>query len=100
PGRLSVADLELDLVRQRARRAGSPVDLTPKELALLAFLARRRDEVLSRAMIAREVWGVTLDGDSNVIDVAIRRLRAKVDEPFARPLIHTVRGVGYVLREG
>lgn len=99
PGRLSVADLELDLVRQRAVRCGEPVDLTPKEFALLAFLVEHRCEVLTRALIAREVWGMELDGNSNVIDVAVRRLRAKVDEPFARPLIHTVRGVGYVLEE-
>jgi two-component system copper resistance phosphate regulon response regulator CusR len=97
PGRLRVAELELDLLRQRASREGQRLDLTPKEFALLALLAERRGEVLSRSVIASEVWGMPLEGESNVIDVAIRRLRAKVDEPFAEELIHTVRGVGYKL---
>lgn len=98
PGVLTVADLELDLVRQRATRSGEPLDLTPREFALLSFFAKHYGEVLSRPFIASEVWGMSLDSDSNVIDVAVRRLRLKVDAPFARELIHTVRGVGYVLR--
>ena len=97
PARLAVADLELDLARQRATRRGEPLDLTPREFSLLACLARHQGEALSRPLLASEVWGMALEGDGNVIDVAVRRLRAKVDEPFPRPLIHTVRGVGYLL---
>jgi two-component system copper resistance phosphate regulon response regulator CusR len=97
PGRLQVADLELDLVRQRAFRRGEALGLSPKEFALLAFLAEHQGEPLSRSVIASEVWGMSVEGESNVIDVAIRRLRTKVDEPFSDELIHTVRGVGYVL---
>jgi len=99
PGRLTVADLDLDLVRQRAERRGRAIDLTPREFALLAFLAEHNGEALSRAMIAQQVWGMPIDGNSNAIDVAIRRLRAKVDEPFPTPLIRTVRGIGYALEE-
>ena len=94
-----VADLEIDLIRDRAGRGGTPLELTPKEFALLALLARRAGEVLSRPFIAEQVWGVSLSGDTNVVDVHVRRLRAKVDDPFARKLIHTVRGVGYVLED-
>jgi two-component system, OmpR family, copper resistance phosphate regulon response regulator CusR len=94
-----VADLELDLVRMRATRAGVRLDLTPKEFALLSLLARRQREPLSRTVIAEQVWDMNFGGDSNVVDVHVRRLRAKVDEPFARPLIHTVRGTGYVLED-
>lgn len=96
-GRLTVADLDLDLVRRRAHRRGLALELTPKEFSLLAFFAENYRTVLSRSNLASEVWGMTLDGQSNVIDVAVRRLRSKVDEPFARDLIHTVHGVGYVL---
>ncbi|MDE3152838.1 MAG: response regulator [Gemmatimonadota bacterium] len=94
---LRVGDLEIDLLRQRATRGGQPLDLTAREFALLALLARRRGEPLNRREIAAEVWGMPVDGDSNAIDVAVRRLRAKVDEPFDAPLVHTIRGVGYVL---
>jgi two-component system copper resistance phosphate regulon response regulator CusR len=97
PDTLRVADLEIDLVRQKAARAGVALDLTPKELVLLALLAQRAGEVLSRATIARHVWDVQADPDTNVVDVHVRRLRAKADDPFAVKLIHTVRGVGYVL---
>ena len=90
-------DLEIDLVRHRAARAGRKLDLTPKEFALLSFLARRGGEVLSRTVIAEEVWDMNFDGGTNVVDVHVRRLRAKVDDPFDRKLIHTVRGMGYVL---
>jgi two-component system copper resistance phosphate regulon response regulator CusR len=99
PDTLRVADLELDLTRHRAARGGVRLELTPKEFALLALLARRAGEVLSRALIAEQVWDMGFESDSNVVDVHVRRLRAKVDDAFARKLIHTVRGVGYVLEE-
>ena len=97
PNVLSVADLEVDVARHHARRAGRKLDLTPKEFALLALLARCPGEVLTRTSIAEQVWDASFDCDSNVVDVSIRRLRQKVDEPFGEHLIHTVRGVGYVL---
>ncbi|MDQ8154614.1 MAG: heavy metal response regulator transcription factor [Gemmatimonadota bacterium] len=97
PDILSVADLELDVTRHRASRAGQRLDLTPKEFALLSLLVRRRGEVLSRTLISELVWEMHFDSDTNVVDVAIRRLRAKVDDPFATKLIRTVRGVGYVV---
>jgi two-component system copper resistance phosphate regulon response regulator CusR len=96
---LTVADLEFDLARQRAARQSRKLDLTPMEFRLLSLLARRAGEVLSRTYIAEQVWDMNFDSDSNVVEVHIRRLRAKVDDPFATPLIHTVRGVGYVLEE-
>jgi two-component system copper resistance phosphate regulon response regulator CusR len=99
PDTLQVADLEIDVVRHRASRAGQRLDLTPKEFALLSLLARRAGEVLSRTLIAEQVWDVNFESDTNVVDVHVRRLRSKVDDPFARKLIHTVRGVGYVLEE-
>ena len=77
-------------------RSGQRISLTPKEFALLSLLVRRRGEVLSRTLIAEQVWDMNFDSDTNVVDVAIRRLRAKVDDPFATKLIHTIRGVGYV----
>jgi len=94
---IRVADLEIDLPRQRATRNGRRLDLTSKEFLLLTLLARRSGEVLTRTMIAESVWDVNFDGDSNVVDVSVRRLRAKLDEPFPLKLIHTVRGSGYVL---
>lgn len=97
PGRLSIADLTLDLTRARATRAGQRLDLTSKEVQLLALLLQRQGEVLSRTEIAERVWDIHFDHGTNVIDVAIRRLRAKIDAPFERPLLHTVRGMGYVL---
>ena len=93
--RLSIADLTLDLAR--ATRAGQRLDLTSKEVQLLALLLQRQGEVLSRTEIAERVWDVNFDHGTNVIDVAIRRLRAKIDTPFERPLLHTVRGMGYIL---
>jgi two-component system copper resistance phosphate regulon response regulator CusR len=96
---LGIADLELDLVRRRANRAGRRLDLTPKEFNLLALLLRRRGEVLSRTVLAEQVWDINFDSDTNVVDVAVRRLRSKLDEPFTTKLLHTVRGVGYVLDE-
>ena len=92
-----VADLELDAVRHRATRSGQRIDLTAKEFALLTLLVQHTGEVLSRTQIASLVWDIHFDSDSNVVEVAMRRLRAKVDDPFAHKLIHTVRGVGYVL---
>ncbi|UZN50025.1 DNA-binding response regulator, OmpR family, contains REC and winged-helix (wHTH) domain [Cupriavidus sp. H18C1] len=95
--RIQVADLVLDLGRRRASRAGRRIPLTSKEFALLELLARRRGEVLPRSLIASQVWDMNFDSDSNVIDVAIRRLRAKIDDDFEPKLIQTVRGMGYVL---
>jgi two-component system, OmpR family, copper resistance phosphate regulon response regulator CusR len=97
PDVIRVADLELDLARQKATRGDTPLDLTPKEFVLLALLAKRAGEVLSRDLITEHVWGVPFDHETNVVDVHVRRLRAKADDPFAAKLIHTVRGVGYVL---
>ncbi|MFP5410233.1 MAG: heavy metal response regulator transcription factor [Gammaproteobacteria bacterium] len=97
PTVLRVADLELDLLRRRASRAGERIDLTAKEFALLELLMRRQGEVLPRSLIASQVWDMNFDSDTNVIDVAVRRLRAKVDDGFEPKLIHTVRGMGYVL---
>jgi two-component system copper resistance phosphate regulon response regulator CusR len=99
PEVVRVADLELDLLGHRAVRAGRRLDLTPKEFTLLALLARRAGEVLPRALIAEQVWDMNFECDSNVVDVHVRRLRLKVDDPFERKLIHTVRGVGYVLED-
>ncbi|AOV16788.1 DNA-binding response regulator [Acidihalobacter aeolianus] len=95
--RLEVGDLVLDLPRRRASRGGTRINLTNKEFALLERLVRRQGEVLPRSLIASQVWDMNFDSDTNVIDVAIRRLRAKVDEGFEPKLIHTVRGMGYVL---
>ncbi|PRD64400.1 heavy metal response regulator transcription factor [Malikia granosa] len=94
---LQVADLELDLLRRRVSRAGKRIDLTAKEFALLELLLRRHGEVLPRSLIASQVWDMNFDSDTNVIEVAMRRLRAKVDDGFEPRLIHTVRGMGYVL---
>jgi two-component system copper resistance phosphate regulon response regulator CusR len=91
------ADLEIDLLRHRATRSGQRLDLTTKEFLLLTLLARRAGEVLSRTVIAEAVWDMNFDSDTNVVDVSIRRLRSKMDDPFASKLIHTVRGSGYVL---
>jgi two-component system copper resistance phosphate regulon response regulator CusR len=94
---LQVADLELDLLRRRVSRAGKRIDLTAKEFGLLELLMRRHGEVLPRSLIASQVWDMNFDSDTNVIEVAMRRLRAKVDDPFEPRLIQTVRGMGYVL---
>ncbi|NMG54281.1 heavy metal response regulator transcription factor [Aromatoleum aromaticum] len=93
----SAGDLELDLLRRRVTRAGVKIDLTSKEFALLELLLRRQGEVLPRSLIASQVWDMNFDSDTNVIEVAVRRLRAKVDDPFEPKLIRTVRGMGYVL---
>jgi two-component system copper resistance phosphate regulon response regulator CusR len=94
---LSIAGLELDPVRRRVARGATRIDLTAKEFALLHLLMRRQGEVLSRTFIAEQVWDMNFDSDTNVVEVAIRRLRAKMDDPFERKLLHTVRGMGYVL---
>ena len=103
PGRqtevIKVNDLELDVARHRVSRAGQTLDLTPKEFLLLSLFARRTGEVLSRTYIAEQVWDMNFDSGTNVVDVHVRRLRSKVDDPFDKKLIHTVRGVGYVLEE-
>jgi two-component system, OmpR family, copper resistance phosphate regulon response regulator CusR len=97
---IRAADLEIDLLRHRATRAGQKIDLTAKEFLLLTLLARRAGEVLSRTLIAETVWDMNFDSDTNVVDVNVRRLRSKVDDPFSIKLIHTVRGAGYVLESG
>jgi two-component system copper resistance phosphate regulon response regulator CusR len=97
PAVLKAADLELDLLRRRAMRGGRKIELTAKEYALLELFLRRKGEVLPRSLIASQVWDMNFDSDTNVIDVAVRRLRVKIDEGFESKLIHTVRGMGYVL---
>jgi two-component system, OmpR family, copper resistance phosphate regulon response regulator CusR len=94
---LGIGDLEIDVIRRRVKRAGQRIDLTPREFALLHLLAERRGEVLSRTQIASYVWDMNFDSDTNVVEVAIRRLRAKIDDAHALKLIHTVRGMGYVM---
>lgn len=96
---LQAADLQLDLPRRKASRAGKTLDLTAKEFSLLELLIRRRGEPLSKTLIAEQVWDIHFHSDPNVVEVAIRRLRSKVDDPFPKKLIHTIRGVGYVLEE-
>ena len=92
-----VGDLEIDSIRRRVNRAGVRIELTPREFSLLQLLARRRGEVMSRTQIASYVWDMNFDSDTNVVEVAVRRLRAKIDDAFPDKLIHTVRGVGYML---
>lgn len=97
PTSLKMANLEVDLIRRKATRAGQRLDLTAKEFNLLSLLLRRQGEVLSRAELAEQVWDMNFDSETNVVDVAVRRLRSKLDQPFERSLLHTVRGMGYVL---
>jgi len=92
-----VADLEVDRLRRRVTRAGRRIELTAREYALLDYFVRHAGQVLSRTLIAEHVWDMNFDSDTNVVDVAVRRLRAKLDDPFEEKLIHTLRGVGYVL---
>lgn len=96
---LCVADLEIDLLRFKVSRAGKRLALTSKEFSLVSLLARRHGEVISRTVIEEQVWDMNFYSDTNVVDVAIRRLRSKVDVPFDKKLIHTLRGIGYVLEE-
>ena len=97
---IRMADLEIDLLRHRATRAGHNLDLTAKEFLLLTLLTRRAGEVLSRTQIAELVWDMNFDSDTNVVDVNVRRLRSKMDDPFPVKLIRTIRGAGYVLETG
>lgn len=94
---LKVADLTLDLLKRKAIRDGKKIDLTPNEFSLLLLFMRRSGEVLSRTFLADQVWGIHFDSGTNVVDVAVRRLRAKIDNDFEQKLIHTERGAGYVL---
>jgi two-component system copper resistance phosphate regulon response regulator CusR len=98
PEQLQIEDLEIDTRRNRAVRSGVALNLTPKEFLLLAHLARSAGQVVSRTEIAEHVWDIDFNTDTNVVDVVVRRLRAKVDDPFKRKLVHTIRGVGYVLK--
>jgi len=96
---MTIADLEVDLLKRRVNRAGKRIDLTAKEFSLLELLMRRRGEVLPKALIASQVWDMNFDSDTNVIEVAVRRLRAKIDDDFELKLIHTARGMGYMMDE-
>jgi DNA-binding response OmpR family regulator len=95
---LTLEDLEVDLLSRRVTRAGKEIDLRPREFTLLEFLLRNAGKVVSKTMILSHVWGYRFDPQTNVVDVLVSRLREKIDRPFNRPLLHTVRGVGYVLR--
>jgi len=97
--RIRIADLELDLLGRKVVRGGKPIDVTSKEFQLLEFLARRAGQVVTRTMLLEAVWDLHFDPQTNVIDVHISRLRAAIDKGFERPLLHTVRGAGYVLRD-
>jgi two-component system copper resistance phosphate regulon response regulator CusR len=97
PVQFRIGDLHIDLISRKAWRAGTRLDLTAKEFALLAVLARRQGEILSKTAIAEMVWDMNFDSSVNVVEVAIKRLRAKVDAPFSTRLLHTIRGMGYVL---
>ncbi|SFQ03374.1 two-component system, OmpR family, copper resistance phosphate regulon response regulator CusR [Variovorax sp. PDC80] len=97
PTVLTLGELQLDLARRKASRGGQALELTNKEFLILALLMRRRGEVLSRTVIAEQVWDMNFDSDTNVVEVAVRRLRAKLDDPFETPMLRTVRGMGYVL---
>lgn len=99
PTRLSVGDLAMDLIRREVTRAGEKIDLQPKEFALLEYLLRSAGRVVSKIMIMEHVWDYNFDPQTNVVEARMSRLRDKVDKGFDRKLIHTVRGVGYVLRE-
>jgi len=98
PARLTVADLSLDLLTRKVQRGGHPIELRPREFALLEYLMRNAGKVLSKTMILSHVWGYSFDPNTNVIDVLMSRLRDRIDRPFETKLLHTVRGVGYVLR--
>ena len=97
--RIKIADLELDLLGRKVSRAGKAIDVTSKEFQLLEFLARRVGQVVTRTMLLEAVWDLHFDPQTNVIDVHVSRLRAAIDKGFERPLLHTVRGAGYVLRD-
>ncbi|WP_028008567.1 heavy metal response regulator transcription factor [Solimonas flava] len=97
PMQINVGDLQIDLLSRRAWRDGRRLDLTAKEFALLAALARRQGEIISKTVIAEQVWDINFESNANVVEVAIKRLRAKIDNPFKHKLLHTIRGMGYVL---
>jgi len=97
PMQLRIADLQIDLIARKAWRAGARIELTAKEFALLAVLARRQGEILSKTAIAELVWDMNFDSNTNVVEVAIKRLRAKIDAAFSPKLLHTIRGMGYVM---
>lgn len=97
PVQISIADLWIDLISRKATRAGMRLDLTAKEFSLLSVLARRQGDILSKTAIAEMVWDINFDSDTNVVEVAIKRLRAKLDGPHEQKLLHTIRGMGYVL---
>lgn len=99
PTQLRLADLELDLVRRKASRGGQRLELTAKEFLLLTLFLRRKGEVLSRTELAEQVWDMHFDSETNVVEVAIRRLRSKIDKPFDTVLLHTIRGMGYIMEE-
>jgi two-component system copper resistance phosphate regulon response regulator CusR len=99
PMQLRIGDLQIDLASRKAQRSGVRIDLTAKEFALLAVLARRKGEILSKTAIAELVWDMNFDSNVNVVEVAIKRLRAKIDGPFGTRLLHTIRGMGYVLEQ-
>ncbi|OZI32241.1 DNA-binding response regulator [Bordetella genomosp. 10] len=99
PMQLRIGDLQIDLASRKAQRGGVRIDLTAKEFALLAVLARRKGEILSKTAIAELVWDMNFDSNVNVVEVAIKRLRAKIDGPFSTRLLHTIRGMGYVLEQ-
>lgn len=99
PMHLRIGDLQIDLASRKAQRGGVRIDLTAKEFALLAVLARRKGEILSKTAIAELVWDMNFDSNVNVVEVAIKRLRAKIDSPFSTRLLHTIRGMGYVLEQ-
>lgn len=94
---LRLGDLQLDLVKHRATRSGTRLDLSAQDFKLLALFLRRQGQVQSRTIVAEQIWDMNFDCDSNVVDVAVRRLRQKIDDPFPVKLLHTVRGVGYVM---
>lgn len=96
---LVIADLEIDLIKRRVRRGQNRVDLTAQEFSLLQLLAERQGEVLTRTFITSQIWDMNFDSDTNVVDVAVKRLRAKIDNAFENKLLHTVRGMGYVLED-
>ena len=96
---LRLADLEVDLIRRKATRSGQRLDLSAKEFSLLTLLMQRKGEILAKTTLAEQVWDMNFDSDTNVVEVAVRRLRAKLDDPFGAKLLQTVRGMGYVLEE-
>jgi DNA-binding response OmpR family regulator len=97
---LAVADLQLDTISRKAVRAGRSIDLTGKEYALLEYFMRNADRVLTRTVLSEHIWNYNFDTGTNIVDVYINHLRAKIDDGFERKLLHTIRGVGYVLKEG